>query len=74
MAYHPGVQQIVAEIVMMLEGMIPHVERIAEDWASGVDHGALWPAKLVAVKYHCPRRCIPGGGPRPGSIRGPWDV
>jgi alkylation response protein AidB-like acyl-CoA dehydrogenase len=53
MAYHPGVQQIVAEIVMALEGMIPHVERIAEDWASGVDHGALWPAKLVAVKYHC---------------------
>jgi alkylation response protein AidB-like acyl-CoA dehydrogenase len=53
MAYHPGVQHIVAEIVIALEGMIPHVERIAEDWSSGVDHGDLWPAKLVAAKYHC---------------------
>jgi alkylation response protein AidB-like acyl-CoA dehydrogenase len=53
MAYHPGVQHIVAEVVMTLEGMIPHVERIADDWTNGVDHGALWPAKLVAAKYHC---------------------
>jgi len=33
--------------------MIPHADRIAEDWTSGVDHGPLWPAKLVAVKYRC---------------------
>ncbi len=33
--------------------MIPHVERIAEDWSNGVDHGGAWPIKLVAAKYHC---------------------
>jgi len=33
--------------------MIPHVDRIASDWSSGVDHGGEWPAKLVACKYHC---------------------
>jgi len=27
--------------------------RIAEDWSAGVDHGAAWPMKIVAAKYHC---------------------
>jgi alkylation response protein AidB-like acyl-CoA dehydrogenase len=53
MAYHPEVQHRVAEIVLEIEKMLPHVERIAEEWSNGVDHGALWPAKLVAVKHHC---------------------
>ena len=53
MAYHPEVQHRVAEIELELESMIPHVERIAEDWSNGIDHGSRWPAKLVAVKYHC---------------------
>jgi alkylation response protein AidB-like acyl-CoA dehydrogenase len=53
MAYHPEVQHRVAEMVIALEGMIPHVDRIAEDWSNGVDHGGMWPAKLVAAKYHC---------------------
>jgi alkylation response protein AidB-like acyl-CoA dehydrogenase len=53
MAYHPEVQHRIAEMVIEIEGMIPHVERIAEEWSRGVDHGAQWPAKLVAVKYHC---------------------
>jgi len=33
--------------------MIAHADRIAEDWTNGVDHGDMWPAKLVAAKYHC---------------------
>ena len=53
MAYHPGVQHTIAEIVIELEGMIAHADRIADDWTNGVDHGAMWPAKLVAAKYHC---------------------
>jgi alkylation response protein AidB-like acyl-CoA dehydrogenase len=53
MAYHPEVQHRIAEIVLEIEGMIPHVERIAEEWSNGVDHGDQWAAKLVAVKYHC---------------------
>jgi len=53
MAYHPEIQHTVADIVIELEGMIAHADRVAEDWTNGVDHGDLWPAKLVAAKYHC---------------------
>ena len=53
MAYHPEVQHIIARIFYELEGMIPQVERIADDWTNKVDHGHLWPAKLVAVKHRC---------------------
>jgi len=53
MAYHPEVQHAVADMTLELEGMIPHVDRIAEDWSNGVDHGAEWPSKLVAAKHHC---------------------
>lgn len=52
MAHNPMVQHIVAEMALELEALLPHVERIASDWSSGVDHGGLWPAKLVAAKYH----------------------
>jgi alkylation response protein AidB-like acyl-CoA dehydrogenase len=27
------------------------VDRVANDWATGVDHGDAWPAKLVACKH-----------------------
>jgi alkylation response protein AidB-like acyl-CoA dehydrogenase len=53
MAYHPEVQHRIAEMVIELEGMIAHADRTAADWTAGVDHGAMWPAKLVATKYHC---------------------
>jgi alkylation response protein AidB-like acyl-CoA dehydrogenase len=52
MAYHPEVQHGVAEMGIELEGIGPHLDRIAEDWSNGVDHGAMWPAKLFAAKYH----------------------
>src|SRR5205823_11155898 len=53
MAYHPEIQHAIADIVIEMEGMIAHADRIAEDWTNGVDHGDMWPAKLVAAKYHC---------------------
>lgn len=52
MAYHPEVQHNVAEMVLALDGATAHVERIADDWSNGVDHGGLWPSKLVSAKYH----------------------
>jgi alkylation response protein AidB-like acyl-CoA dehydrogenase len=52
MAYHPEVQHAVAEMTLALEATAPHLERIAQDWSAGVDHGAAWPAKIVAAKYH----------------------
>jgi alkylation response protein AidB-like acyl-CoA dehydrogenase len=52
MAYNPMVQYAVAEMLLELEDIRPHVDRTTEDWSTGVDHGGLWPAKLVATKYH----------------------
>ena len=52
LAHHPMQQYAVAEMMLELEGAAPHVERIANDWSEGVDHGGLWPAKLVATKHH----------------------
>ncbi|MET0579731.1 MAG: acyl-CoA dehydrogenase family protein [Ilumatobacteraceae bacterium] len=51
MAYHPEVQHHVAEMRIHLEGMHAHLDRVCTDWASGVDHGMDWPAKIVACKY-----------------------
>ena len=53
LAYHPMLQHTVAEMALTLDGMIAHIDRVAEDWSNGVDHGGQWPAKLVSAKYHC---------------------
>lgn len=52
MAYHAELQHRVAQMGIALEGIEPHLERVAEDWCKGVPHGALWPAKIFAAKYH----------------------
>ncbi len=52
LAYHPEVQHAIADMVIELESIGPHLDRIAEDWSNGVDHGAEWPAKIFAAKYH----------------------
>jgi alkylation response protein AidB-like acyl-CoA dehydrogenase len=52
MAYHPEVQHAIAEMAIELESVGPHLEAIATDWSSGVNHGAQWPAKIFAAKYH----------------------
>jgi alkylation response protein AidB-like acyl-CoA dehydrogenase len=52
MAYHPEVQHAVAEMMLAYEPIGPHLDRVAEDWSNGVDHGGNWPAKIVGVKYH----------------------
>jgi alkylation response protein AidB-like acyl-CoA dehydrogenase len=52
MAYNPMYQHAMADMFLELEAIEPHLARIAEDWSNGVDHGGLWPAKLVSLKYH----------------------
>jgi alkylation response protein AidB-like acyl-CoA dehydrogenase len=52
MAYHPEVQHRVAEMGLAIESIEPLLERVAEDWSNGVDHGATWPAKILTAKYH----------------------
>jgi alkylation response protein AidB-like acyl-CoA dehydrogenase len=51
MAYHPETQHAIAEMIIELESIGPHLETIAEDWSNGVDHGAQWPSKIFAAKY-----------------------
>ncbi len=52
LAHQPMVQHRVAEMVLELESATAHVERIADDWSLGVDHGPDWPSKLAAAKHH----------------------
>jgi len=52
MAYHPEIQHAIADMVIELESIGPHLESVAEDWSNGVDHGAQWPSKIFAAKYH----------------------
>ena len=52
MAYHPEFQHSAAEMTIEIESMGPHIDRIADDWTNGVDHGHEWGAKIVAMKYH----------------------
>ncbi len=51
MAYHPEVQHAIAEMVIELESIGPHLEKVVEDWSNGVNHGAHWPSKIFAAKY-----------------------
>jgi alkylation response protein AidB-like acyl-CoA dehydrogenase len=51
MAYHPEVQHHIAEMRIHLEAMTAHLDRVCEDWVTGVDHGMDWPVKIVACKY-----------------------
>ena len=53
MAYHPMIQYSVAELIMEIEAMQAHADRISEEWSAGVDHGINWSAKLVACKHRC---------------------
>jgi|SRR5215469_16420513 len=51
MAYHPEAQHAIADMVIELESIEPHLEKIAGDWSNRVDYGAQWPSKIFAAKY-----------------------
>ena len=51
MAYHAGVQHNIADMVMELEAIGPHLEAVARDWSDGVEYGPQWVTKIVAAKY-----------------------
>ena len=52
MAYHPAIQFAVADIVLDLEAIGPHLDAVADEWSRGVDYGPLWVVKILAAKYH----------------------
>jgi len=51
MAYHPEVQHMVAEMRIALEAATAHLDRVCDDWSTGVDHGGDWPVKIMACKH-----------------------
>jgi alkylation response protein AidB-like acyl-CoA dehydrogenase len=50
MTYHPEIQHAIAEMVIELESMGPHLEAVAEDWSNGMGLGLAWAAKILAAK------------------------
>jgi alkylation response protein AidB-like acyl-CoA dehydrogenase len=52
MAYHSGIQHDVAEMVLELEGIGPHLDTTAREWSEGKDYGPAWGVKLMATKCH----------------------
>jgi alkylation response protein AidB-like acyl-CoA dehydrogenase len=52
MAYHAELQHRIAQMGLAFESIGPHLDRVADDWSNGVNHGGLWPAKIFAAKYH----------------------
>lgn len=52
MAYHAGVQHAIGEMVLQLESVGPHLDRIAQDWTDGLDQGAAWLIRIIGAKHH----------------------
>jgi alkylation response protein AidB-like acyl-CoA dehydrogenase len=52
MAYHAELQHTIAEMTLTLDTIEPHLERVASDWSTGVNHGAAWPKEIFSAKYH----------------------
>jgi alkylation response protein AidB-like acyl-CoA dehydrogenase len=50
-AYHPEVQSNIAQMAFRFDAAEALVEKIADEWSRGVDHGGTWPAKLVSAKH-----------------------
>lgn len=52
MSHHPAIQHGIAEMTMILEGIGPQLDKVAQDWSDGVDHGPAWGVKIIAAKYN----------------------
>jgi len=51
MSYHPEIQHTIADMVIELESIGPHLDTVAREWSQGVDYGAQWPLKIMSAKY-----------------------
>ncbi len=49
-ASHALVQEKIAAAATELDSIQAHVERVAQDWSQGIEHGKRWAAKLFAAK------------------------
>jgi len=51
-AHHVPTQHAVAQAAIELHSIWALLERVAVEWDAGIDHGAEWPARLLAAKQH----------------------
>jgi alkylation response protein AidB-like acyl-CoA dehydrogenase len=52
MAYHPGVQHGIAQIVLQQEAVLPQLESIAQDWSNTTEPAPDFGLRIVAAKYN----------------------
>ena len=50
-AHHPLVQHQVASMHLELDAARAVLDRLADDWVEGVDHGPRWPVQVFAAKW-----------------------
>ena len=39
-------------MTLELESVEPLLDRVADEWSDGIDHGAAWAVKILSAKYH----------------------
>lgn len=49
-AWHAEAQHAVADMAMKLEAIEALLDQTARDWSEGIDHDAMWAAKIVGTK------------------------
>jgi alkylation response protein AidB-like acyl-CoA dehydrogenase len=42
---------------MTLDPIGPHLDQVAQEWSTGVDHGEAWPARIMSAKVHAVEAC-----------------
>lgn len=50
-AHNPMVQHQIAEMYLTLDPAVALVDRLLDDYANGVDHGAMWGVKIMSAKW-----------------------
>lgn len=50
-AHNPMVQHQIAQMYLELDAAEALVDRLVDDWVSGVDHDAMWGPKIVSAKW-----------------------
>jgi len=59
-AFRPEVQHSIARMALTLAPVGPHLEKLAYEWSSGVDHGTEWPTRIVSTKVNAVEACWKG--------------
>ena len=50
-AYHPMIQHQIAEMYLELDAAGATVDRFADEWVAGTDHGDAWVPKVYSMKW-----------------------